>query len=177
MKTLFSILVLAIGASSAVAQSDKPFTPPVAPDAACGSPTAQFDVKIGPETRPTAQPQDGKVLVYVVEDQQFKFVKDATVRVGLDGAWVGANRGNSYLAFSVEPGEHHLCADWQSSFAGRLLSLAKFTAGAGKIYYFRARTTGAKDERSALDLESVNSDEGGLLVSRAQPSISTVKKK
>jgi hypothetical protein len=177
MKTLFSILILALATSSASAQAGTTPTPPTAPDAACGSSEAQFDVKIDSGPRATAQAQDGKALVYVVEDQQFKFVKDVTVRVGLDGAWVGANRGNSYLVFPVDPGEHHLCADWMAAIGGRMLSLAKLNATAGKVYYFRARTTGAKDERSALDLEPVNSDEGGLLVSRAQPSISSVKKK
>jgi hypothetical protein len=84
--------------------------------------------------------------VYVVEDQQFKYVKDVTTRVGLDGAWVGANRGNSYFVFLVEPGKHHLCADWLNakspghmsgtSYANRLVSLAEFTAEVGKEYYF-----------------------------------------
>jgi hypothetical protein len=177
MRTLFSILILAVAASTALAQSGAAGTFPTAPDAACGSAETQFDVKTEGTAPPAAQAKDGQALVYVVEDQQFKFVKDVTTRVGLDGEWVGANRGYSYVVFPVDPGEHHLCTDWLSSFNGRLLSLAKFTAEAGKVYYFRARTTGAKDERAALDLERVNSDEGRLLVSRATPSVSSVKKK
>jgi hypothetical protein len=37
-----------------------------------------------------------------------------TVRIGLDGTWAEASHGKSYFAFSVTPGEHHLCANWQS---------------------------------------------------------------
>ena len=39
----------------------------------------------------------------------------ATVRIGMDGAWVGADKRDSYFVLDVSPGLHHLCASWQSS--------------------------------------------------------------
>jgi hypothetical protein len=88
------------------------------------------------------------------------------VRVGLDGKWVGATRGTSYLSFAVEPGEHHLCVDLHSEFLEprRLVSLYGFTAQARKTYYFRARTmasvsSGGKRDIAVLDLDLVNDDQ------------------
>lgn len=172
----FLLAMFSVGlAASAPAQGNMDSTSPYA---ACGPNETQFDTKTDSADSPTVQPAEGKAQVYVVEDQQFKFVKDVTTRVGLDGAWVGANRGNSYFVFLVDPGKHHLCTDWLPSVgSGRLVSLAEFTAEAGKAYYFRARTTGARDERPAVDLERVNSDEGRLLVSTGSLSISNPKLK
>lgn len=109
--------------------------------------------------------------MYVILDQKFQAVRAVTARVGIDGAWVGADRGDSYLFFSTEPGEHHLCTDWMSDFlpTGRLVSLANFTAEPGKVYYFRVRTSGGpssylkNSNRSAsIDLETLSSRRGRI---------------
>jgi hypothetical protein len=64
-----------------------------AAESACGPRGAQFIVKISPDDQhATVQPDPGKALVYVIEDQKFKTVRDVTARVGVDGTWVGANR-------------------------------------------------------------------------------------
>lgn len=175
-------VVLIFLASSAFTQN-----PAAVPQAqsACGPMNAQFEIKTDDSQRPDPQVEAGKALVFVVEDQRFKAIKDVTVRIGLDGAWVGATRGNSYLFFSVAPGEHHLCADWVSDFWGRMVSLYGLTAEPGKIYYFRARTTGGPasladrngwDNAATLDLDLVNSDEGKLLVASCWYSASHFKK-
>jgi hypothetical protein len=145
---------------------------------ACGAATAQFHVtKSNIHTEPQVDP--GKALIYLVEEQKFRAFRDVTVRVGLDGEWVGATRGDSYLSFAVEPGEHHLCVDFLSQFLkpGRLVSLYGFTAQAGKTYYFRARTTASGSRDVAfLDLDLVNDDEGKLLVANSPLSVSHPKK-
>ena len=98
--------------------------------------------------------------------------------VRMDGAWLGANRGNTYLSFSIDPGEHHFCVDWSSSgFERGLVSLTNLTAEPGKIYYLRARTTGGRYTFPSLDLELVNSDEGKLLLALSAPSHSEIKKR
>jgi hypothetical protein len=68
-------------------------------------------------------------------------VDNAVVKVGIDGRWVGAGRGNSYLLIPAEPGDHHMCLNWQSSLEerSRAFTLANFSVEAGKIYYLRAR--------------------------------------
>jgi hypothetical protein len=152
--------------------------------AACGPMGAKFQIKTDSGQSPNAKPEAGKALVYVIEDQQFKAVKDVTVRVGVDGAWVGATRGNSYLSFPVEPGEHHFCADIVPGVlsSGRLVSLYGLTTEAGGVYYLRARTTGGPqsaternglDDAISIDLDLLNRDEGKLLLLYSSPSVST----
>lgn len=157
-------------------------------EAACGPFNSKFVVKTqaGPHT--LRQPDPGKALVYVVEEQKFKAVLDVAARVGLDGTWVGANRGDSYFVFSVEPGEHHLCTDWISSFLpnGRIVPLAPLIAEVGKTYYFRVRTSGGPGalgdgrwqsaDAATIDLDPVNSDEAKLLIASSLLSVSHPKK-
>lgn len=152
-------------------------------ESACGPSNIQFSTKTNKKDHQLEQPDPGKALVYVVEDQKFKAVSDVTTRVGVDGTWVGANRGNSYFSFSVEPGKHHLCTDWISDFVpnGRLVSLNSFTAEGGAVYYVRVRTSasptsGKAGAGASIDLDIVNEDEGKLLVASSALSISQQKK-
>ena len=119
---------------------------------------------------PSAQPESGKALVYFLEDDDsFESNPKPTTRIGVDGSWVGANHGDSYFYFSVDPGEHHLCTSWQSfvAFGARETSAAAhFTAEAGQTYYFRVRNTWIGDHLHQVDLLPVDSDEGKLLASR-----------
>jgi len=139
---------------------------PAVVKAACGPDNVKFKVSSSGQ-RPAAQPEPGKALVYVVEefDRPRNEIGKPTIRVGLDGSWVGANRGTSYLFFSVEPGEHHLCADWQSlpPWLHVPASLANLTAESARTYYFRARVM-ENAGYFTLDLEPVNSDQGQMLV-------------
>jgi hypothetical protein len=160
--------------------------PPPVPQSACGPMNVKFQMKMDTSQSPNVKAEAGKALVYVIEDQQFKGVKEVTVRVGLDGSWVGATRGDSYLSFSVEPGEHHLCADIMPGVlsAGRPVSLFGLTAEAGGVYYLRARTTGgppsAMDRNGlgstiSIDLDLLNRDEGKFLVMHSPLSVSSAR--
>lgn len=137
---------------------------------ACGPKEVRFDALTTTSANPPALEQ-GKALVYVSE--VFKKVPgelgNPTIRVGLDGAWMGATRANSYIAFSVEPGEHHLCINWQSRLKrlSREAAFASFNAEEGKTYYFRAKIgyeTVGEATTMTLDLDAVNPDEGKYLV-------------
>src|ERR1700683_4199892 len=133
MKTVLAVVLFSI---SAFAQN----LSAAAAESACGPSNIQFAIKTSNNAHQLAPPDPGRALVYVVEDQKFKVVNDVTTRVGVDGAWGGANRGDSYFSFAVEPGKHHLCTDWISDFlpGGRLVSLTSFTAESGSVYYLRA---------------------------------------
>jgi hypothetical protein len=83
------------------------------------------------------------------------------------------------VRFSVEPGDHHVCADWQSSIArrARLSSAVDFQTQAGQSYYFRlAVRFGDKEHPDRLRLEQVDNAEGAILVSNAVLSTSHPKK-
>jgi len=90
-----------------------------------------------------------------------------TTRLGVDGAWVRATHSDSYFCFSVEPGEHHLCASWQ---AGGLdptsgIAAAHFAAEAGHVYYFRARNGSLPDGTTTIEFKRLDSD-AQLLINR-----------
>jgi hypothetical protein len=173
---LFSTLLF----STALAQEQAPLA---AAEAACGSKDVQFEPQAA-SSQPLAQPDAGKSLIYVVEvfDKVVGQISRPTLSIGVDGKWVGADKGNSYISFSVEPGEHHLCANWQSRWKrfSNEEAFNGFTADPGKTYYFRARINeiGAPGAASnfSLDLESLNEDQGKYLVASSAMSAAQPKK-
>lgn len=173
MKTLLVVLFFAISAFS------QETTSPTLPHGACGAPNVNFETDTSSAQAPV-QPEAGKALVYVVEDYPKiePSIGAPTIRVGMDGNWLGATHGSSYLFFMVDPGEHHLCVKWQSHL-GRLSKLESFVhvnAEAGKTYYFRTRAVDQHPVTLFLDLDAVDPDEGQYLVATS-PLISSREKK
>jgi len=145
--------------------------------AGCGPNEVQFDVKTDKNRHPGAQPESGRALVYVFNASSP--VGSATTRIGLDGAWVGANRGESYFFFPVDPGDHRLCTNWQSSLKrfSKVGSAANLKAEAGKVYYFRTKIYfEEKSNRPTVKLELVDGAEGQFLVASSAFSTFHAKK-
>jgi hypothetical protein len=153
------------------------------PTAACGNDKTAFVVSRG-QVGDKSAADTGKATVYFVELYNLLDkgrVNRPTIRQGLDGKWLGATQGFTYLSASVDPGTHHICSQWQSRF-GRLsdqVSLNNFEAEAGKRYYFRVQISveGAPNGEGAvsIDLQRVSEDEGRFLVSEAAQSVSKPK--
>jgi hypothetical protein len=163
-----SLLVLIILAVSAFSQEQVSVVP-----AACG-PKEAFDVKLDQSQHALAQPEPGKARVYFVQDiGAVNCLGSCGAKIGLDGAWAGANKQNSYFSVSVEPGEHHVCANTSSQFSPHTVALAHFTAEAGKVYYFRTRPYLAKDQLPNLD--PIDSDEARYLIASYPLSMSHPK--
>jgi hypothetical protein len=179
-RTILSILVLSTALlSSPLIAQDQPAQPAGAPG--CGDPVAKFDVQTG-KGQSLAQPDAGKALVYFIEDDSnFGSFPKPTTRAGLDGNWVGATHGNSYLYFSVDPGVHHLCASWQSSVIlgkGHVTAAAHFTAEAGSVYYFEVKNKFFRADTAAMTdvtLTPMDSDEGQMLANKYRFSSSHPK--
>jgi hypothetical protein len=174
MKTLMAVMLFAV---YGLAQQSS--TLPLFHQA-CGPLQVKFETSIS-TSRPPSQPEPGKALVYVVEDFQTigATIGAPTFKIGLDGAWVGATHGSSYLVFSVDPGEHHMCIQWQSHLDGlsRLVSFARLTAEPDKTYYFRARAMSSSSTATMyLDLDSLDPDEGQYMIA-SSPVISAHAKK
>jgi hypothetical protein len=146
---------------------------------ACGPKATRFDVKRDDSQHTLAQPKPGKALIYFVQDIGVVTCLGTcvTTKIGLDGTWIGANQHNSYFSVSVEPGEHHLCANPQGIFspARKLVALAHFTAEGGKVYYFRTRAFGGKDQ-VLFDFDPVDSDQAKYLIESFPLSVSHPKK-
>jgi hypothetical protein len=150
-----------------------------AAEAACGPKEVRFDVKNENSQHSVGRPETGKALVYVIQDMgKAKCIGcPTTTRIALDGTWMGANHRSSNFSFAVDPGEHHLCADWQSGFEALspIVGLAHFTAEAGRIYYFRTRMFGSANE-ILFDLDPIDSDLGRFFVASTPVSVSRPKK-
>ncbi len=147
-------------------------TIPTPSTAACGPEKAGFDVKLDKSQHVLAQPDSGKALMYFIVDFGGQHYGPALLtRIGLDGAWVGANKNSSYFSVSVEPGEHRMCSILSSKFLGHLVEFTQFTAQAGKVYYFRARYSAGY-----LFIDAVDSDEAQYLMAAYPQSISQPKK-
>ena len=94
-----SVPVLMLLAVSAFAQEQ-----PGAVAAACG-PKEAFEVKLDQSQHILVQPDPGKARIYFVQDiGAVNCLGGCGTKIGLDGAWVGANKQNSYFSVSVEPG-------------------------------------------------------------------------
>ena len=183
MRTLSSFFLLAF-ATACFAQNTP--TETAAPPG-CGTENSKFDVKTDRSKHPFLKPEPGKALVYFLQDDSyFQSRPRPTTRFGLDGIWVGATQSNSYFYASVDPGEHHLCADWQS-FVGfnvaRKSAAAHFTAEAGGVYFFvvnnRADAAGEHGEQqrpAGMKLSTLDSDEGQLLMNKFGFSTSRARK-
>jgi len=166
MKSLVAIMLFAV---YGLAQQSSP--PPTFHEA-CGPLKVNFETIVS-TSRPPTQPEPGKALVYVAQD-----FPTITLRIGVDGAWMGATHGRSYLVFSVDPGEHHMCIRWQShrSDFSSMVSFAHFTAEPGKTYYFRERAIFYSLSPMYLDLDLIDPDEGRYLVA-SSPFITAHAKK
>jgi hypothetical protein len=144
---------------------------------ACGPAKVQFDVKRDKYVVPPPQIPAGKALVYVFENISWLPYRGTTVRVGMDGTWIGATLPQTYLAFLVDPGIHHLCVRAQTSHWSPMedgIALHQLNAESGKTYYFRTRIS--QPEGSALTLlDAVDDDEARLLLQTSDHATSHPK--
>src|SRR5580704_2337468 len=103
-----SVLVVIVFAACALSQDPSSLV-----TAACGPAGANYDVKRDESQHTLVAPEPGKARAYFVRDLGIVNCLGScgTTKIGLDGKWVGVNQRNSYFAVSVEPGEHHVCAN------------------------------------------------------------------
>ncbi len=111
------------------------------------------------------------------ENQPVTPFSNATVRFGSDGAWAGATKGRSYFTVSLDPGVHHLCANWQSALppVEKHAGATSFTAEAGKTYYFSAAVTVTSQSVATFGFSQLNEDEGKYRVKLARVSTFTTR--
>jgi len=178
MKNVFALLVFELLALPGLARGQAAAARAAA---GCGPKQVQFDVTTDKKQHTVGQAEAGKTLVYVFEDETRdpnQRLGNVTIRIGVDGQWVGANHGKSYFFFPVDPGEHAVCANWQASFKmySKLASAASFTAEAGKAYYFRTSVEERTNYPPAVRIEAVDPAEGQLLVAGSALSSSHPKK-
>jgi len=143
--------------------------------AGCGPQKTQYEVTLSAPDKGVIAPSPQKARVYVIE---IVGTNDAgvTTRVGVDGNWVGANTGKGYISFEVDPGDHKICADWQSILKPRQQDGGAMVMRAeeGRTYYF---VVGVLARALDFNLTEVDEAEGQWLLSISQKSVWTQKKK
>jgi hypothetical protein len=146
---------------------------------ACGSQETSYKVKLDRSQHGPLPPQAGKALVYFIHDDGSGVggagLASPTIRYAVDGAWVGANHGESWFAVAVTPGERHFCSAIQSALLDERVELAHITAEAGKSYYFRTQLLTSRSIE-LLELQQIDSDEAGYLYSEYPMATATAKK-
>ena len=159
-------LIAFLLAASALAQNSS---------SACGSENRSFNVMLDNSHSSLPNPEPGKATAVFIQDfgaRNLGIGVHVIGRIGVDGSWVGAIKGNSYLSVLLEPGEHHICVNLDSELLGNPVEFAHFTAQAGKVYYFRSRYMSAGN----LLLSPVDSDEAKYQIATFPLSVSKPKK-
>jgi hypothetical protein len=160
------------------------------PDA-CGKENLSFDIHLRKNAPPPGVPEAGKGQIIFIEKSNHPpkiACLDAGVscndvtRFGVDGAWVGATKGNSYFPISLEPGLHHLCV-----VVGKEAHAEPLTVEAGHAYYFQdefraeGRQYGTTTEpnwqvKKNVEFSMLNEDEGKYRVKVSALSVATPKR-
>ena len=137
MKAKLMLVMLVVTLSTAIQASASTW-----PDA-CGKDSVQFKVKTVKKQDPPTAPEAGKALLVFFESVSGEFAAGPTARFGVDGSWVGADKGTAYFAVSVTPGEHRLCAVRQSGAKSDKVNVGEMTlhAEAGNVYYYDFKIT------------------------------------
>lgn len=140
----------------------------VLPDA-CGDALAKFDVTTEAGQAAPAPPAEGKAQIVFIENVERYgiYLTDPSTRFGVDGKWVGANKGNSYFVSTVDPGLHHLCVNWQSGkdSESAKVGMASLSAEANKIYFYQVKILLRQDSQGWVKertfvLTQLSEDEG-----------------
>lgn len=136
----------------------------------CGAPEQKFDVTTAKD-KAEIKAVPGKALLLVLQnDSIYASRPRPTNRIGVDGKWVGATHGETYLSVQLEPGEHHLCSSWQSSTvfsSERTSAAAHFTAEPNGVYYYEVKDSFVPNGVGGaieVKLNLLDSDEGQLMV-------------
>jgi hypothetical protein len=144
--------------------------------AGCGPGQVQFDVKLDDTLHVLAQPEAGKAMVYVFEDD----FTGPTMRIGVDGSWAGATNGKSFIYFSIAPGEHNVCTEWQSNVfkkrSERVGGAISLNLAAEKVYYLRMTFEEVTKASGRIKLDLTDNAEGQFLLSCSALSHSHPKK-
>ncbi len=142
---------------------------------ACGPENVSFNVTLNRAHSLLLKPEPTKAMVIFIQDfgeRKVGLGVHVIARVGVDGAWVGAIKDNSYLSVPLEQGTHHICVKLDSKMLGAPIELAHLTAEAGTVYYLRWRYLSGGN----LLLTPVDSDEAKYQIAMFPLSVSTSKK-
>jgi hypothetical protein len=148
--------------------------------AGCGSDKVKFEVETTKAAPPTLTPEPGMALVVFIESTDNGTWPAISTRFGMDDAWVGANKNNSYFTVSVKPGDHSICSSRQGWGAGAegWSDSSPLFAQAGKVYFFESvvhLTHNQSDGGQGFHFKQITADYGRSRVNASRLSSWTTK--
>jgi len=158
----------------------------VLPDA-CGNEKVSFKIQLRKSPPTPDAPEAGKAQVFFIEKSEKPLAIigcmdcNNITRFGVDGAWVGATKDNSYFSIPLEPGVHHLCA-----VRGKEIDAEPLTVEAGKTYYFQVEYKAVGKQygtpgnpnyqvKKKVKFSMLNEDDGKYRIKVSALSIATPK--
>jgi hypothetical protein len=157
--TMLAVPMLLFPALPAIAQNLPP---------SCGPRKQTFSVKLTQEPHSLTPPKPRMAMLVFINSESNCW-GCITVYIGLDGKWIGGNKGNSWFAMNVPVGRRHICAYVRTlgyPLRNQVL-LTELRPVAGETYFFTTEVFNTAAVPFALGLRSVSPDEGKFLVSQS----------
>jgi hypothetical protein len=133
---------------------------------ACGPAETRFAVSAAPSSFVVPVSHDQAKVFFIGHALKGSF-SGPVIRLGIDGRWVGAVKGNSYIVIPVTPGTHHFCAQVQGrgadGYFGSDVALNVFTLHSGETCYLAIDSPDVVP-LGILTLDALNTDEAKLLI-------------
>ncbi len=134
---------------------------------ACGPDGISYSTDTDKTKHPTPEPPAGKAMIFVVRPTMAG--NKVQSRLGVDGKWIGVNRGDNYFFFALDPGQHYFCSQAENR------SVMAMKVEAGKTYYLQQKIRmGFMKARNKL--EALEEKEGKEGLAKSHPSSWTEKK-
>ncbi len=134
---------------------------------ACGPEGVKHSAETDKKQHPTPEAPPDKALIYIIRPTMGG--NKVQTKLGVDGQWMGVNRGDNYFFFTLAPGEHYFCSQAENR------SVMALTVEAGKTYYLQQKIRMGW-MKAGNNLALLNEAEGKEGLAKCHLSISEVKK-
>ena len=137
----------------------------------CGPEGVEHWAESDKKQHPTPEAPPDKALIYVIRPSSMgaRFYQS---KVAVDGQWVGVNTNNTYLFFTLEPGEHHFCSQMKPMGKGLVILRVQ----AGKTYYFFVQQNASGGWKGRTELVLTSESRAQQALKKAHLSVFREKK-
>jgi hypothetical protein len=149
----------------------------------CGDPHVFLNVKTSRTAPAISADPSTATLIFVQRNSHC--LGCSIVQIGIDGAWVGGNKGDSWFATTIAPGPRHICAYWRGSpmrisedphWLESRLWLTDMQAQTGQTSYYEVVVIADTDTSGFMvRLEPISPDEAKFLIAGSSLATSLPK--
>jgi len=128
---------------------------------ACGPKGVDHWTKTDKDQHPVPAAPADQALIFVVRPTMMG--NKVQSKLGVDGRWVGINRGDNYFFFTLAAGEHFLCSQSENH------SVLVLKVEPGKTYYLQQKVK-MGFAKARTKLVQLKKDEGEKALAKCHPS-------